>query len=359
MDMLSKKLAVVKSVIGESDEMQELAVLVGDKDEKAISYIPLTGRAKPGQNVLLNTTAVELSLGTGGFHFVIANLDEPESSMTPGGHIMKLRYTPYQIKCMAVEEQDSKYHEQMNLFESLEKLPVVVGTLHSQLVPFACTAKSLMPGKSITYIMTDGAALPMYLSKNVKELKSKGLIDHTITCGNAFGGDYECVNAYSAMIFAKQVLMSDMIFICMGPGIVGTGTKYGFTGIEQAYILDAASRLGGTPIAVPRVSFADKRQRHRGISHHTVTVLRDAVCSRVVVPVNVQDGEKLAVLEKQLTESGLSELHEIYMVKSDSTKASMEKFGMKVKSMGRGYDEDEEFFKSSSGAASYIAEVLI
>ncbi|AHM56514.1 hypothetical protein EAL2_c12190 [Peptoclostridium acidaminophilum DSM 3953] len=359
MDMLSKKLAIVKSITGEYDDMQELTVLVADRDEKAISYIPLTGRAKPGQSVLLNTTAVELSLGTGGFHFVIANLDEPESSMSPGGHIMKLRYTPYQIKCFAVEEQGSKYHEQINAFESLEKLPVAVGTLHSQLVPFACTAKKLMPGKSIAYIMTDGAALPMYLSKNVKELKNKGLIDHTITCGNAFGGDFESVNVYSAMIFAKQVLRADIIFVCMGPGIAGTGTKYGFTGIEQAYILDAAVKLGGTSIAVPRVSFADKRERHRGISHHTVTVLRDAVCSRVVVPINIQDEEKLATLEKQLEGSGLSRLHEIYRVKGDSTKAAMDEFGMKARSMGRGFDEDEEFFKSASGAASYIAEVLL
>ena len=56
-------------------------------------------RALSGDRVLLNTTAVDLSLGTGGLHFVVARagtgqgvaLDEPS-----GGHVMKLRYTPLQ-----------------------------------------------------------------------------------------------------------------------------------------------------------------------------------------------------------------------------------------------------------------------
>ena len=81
--------------------------------------------------------------------------------------------------------------------------------------------------------MTDGAALPIYLSKNVDTLKKKGLIDNTITIGSAFGGDYECINIYTALITAKEVLKADVVFVSMGPGIAGTGTKYGFTGIEQ------------------------------------------------------------------------------------------------------------------------------
>ena len=31
----------------------------------------------------------------------------------------------------------------------------------------------------------------------------------------------------------------------MGPGIVGTGTKYGFSGIEQGQIIDAINTLSG------------------------------------------------------------------------------------------------------------------
>ena len=54
--------------------------------------------------------------------------------------------------------------------------------------------------------MTDGAALPIYLSKNVDTLKKKGLIDNTITIGSAFGGEYECINIHTALITAKEVL---------------------------------------------------------------------------------------------------------------------------------------------------------
>ena len=356
--MLSKKTGRVKSIIREYDDMQEVYVEIGGGHEKAIAYTALTGRLDEGDNVLLNTTAVELSLGTGGYHFVIANMDSPQSQMSPGGHIMKLRYTPMQIKCFAVEEQDSKYHDEIKQFSSLEGMPVAVGTLHSQLVPFACTAKYLDPQKKITYIMTDGAALPMYLSRNVKSLVEKGLIDHTITCGNAFGGEFESVNFYSAIIFAKQVLKSDIIIICMGPGIVGTGTKYGFTGIEQAYMLDGVERLGGRPVAIPRISFADKRERHFGISHHTVTILKDVAGCRAEIPINIQDTEKLDRIKAQLEESGLMEKHDIFFIDNDLTKKALDNYGMRVRSMGRGFEDDEEFFKAASAAAYHILEGL-
>ena len=356
--MLSKKTGLVRSITTEYDDMQEMTVEIEGNVEKAISYTFLTGKLSEGDNVLLNTTAVELGLGTGGYHFVIANMDSPQSHMSPGGHIMKLRYTPFQIKCFAVEEQESKYHEEIKKFSSLEGSPVAVGTLHSQLVPFACTAKFMDFEKKITYIMTDGAALPMYLSKNVKSLVEKGLIDHTITCGNAFGGEYESVNVHSAIIFAKQVLKSDIIIVCMGPGIVGTGTKYGFTGIEQAHILDSVEKLGGRPVAIPRISFADKRERHLGISHHTITILGDMAWCRAEIPISIQDTSRLERVKAQLEESGLMEKHDVIFIDNDLTKAALDQYGMKVKSMGRGFEDDEEFFKAASAAAYHIMEGL-
>ena len=163
-------------------------------------------------------------------------------------------------------------------------MPVVVGTLHSMLTPFVASYKRHNPNKKLVYIMTDGAALPIYLSKNVQNLKEKNLIDNTITIGNAFGGDYECINIYTALITAKEILNADAVFVSMGPGIAGTGTKYGFTGIEQGPILDAVKKLGGMPIAIPRISFADKRDRHNGISHHSMTVFKEIVNVSVNIP---------------------------------------------------------------------------
>lgn len=356
--MISKKIGVVDFIVNSDIEIQDIKVKVDGKIEKAVNYPKMSGFVSVGDEVLLNTSAVELNLGTGGAHFVIANLNKLESSMSKGGHIMKLRYTPLQIKFFTAEEQESKYHEKIRDFKSLENMPVVVGTLHSMLIPFIATYKRKNPDKKVAYIMTDGAALPIYLSKNVKNLKNKGLLDATITIGNAFGGDFECINIYTGLITAKEVINADVVFVSMGPGIVGTGTKYGFSGIEQGYILDAAQKLGGRAIAIPRISFADKRDRHYGISHHSITILKEMVNSKVIVPINIQDDNKRKHVISQIKENKIDNLHEIIFIEKDSTKKDLEFFNLNAKSMGRGYDEDEEFFKSSSGAAYYVLEGL-
>ncbi|MBS6507776.1 MAG: DUF3866 family protein [Paraclostridium bifermentans] len=355
--MISKRIGVVESIKSKSQNLEEITVNINGNIEKAYNYPKMTGSVDIGDEVVLNTTAVELSLGTGGYHFVITNLNKIESDMTPGGHIMKLRYTPLQVKVDSVEEQDSKLHDKINEFKSLDNLPVVVGTLHSMLTPFVASYKRHNPDKKLVYIMTDGASLPIYLSKNVENLKNKKLIDDTITIGNAFGGDYECINIYSALITAKEVLNADAVFVSMGPGIAGTGTKYGFTGIEQGPILDAVKKLGGNPIAIPRMSFADKRDRHLGISHHSITVLSEIVNVEVNIPIGLKDKEKLDYVNNQIKENKLDEKHNIAYLNPGSTLDDLNYFELKVKSMGRNYEQDSEFFDAASSAAYYLMEV--
>lgn len=355
--MISKRIGVVESIKSKSQNLEEITVNINGNIEKTYNYPKMTGSVDIGDEVVLNTTAVELSLGTGGYHFVITNLNKIESDMTPGGHIMKLRYTPLQVKVDSVEEQDSKLHDKINEFKSLDNLPVVVGTLHSMLTPFVASYKRHNPDKKLVYIMTDGASLPIYLSKNVENLKNKKLIDDTITIGNAFGGDYECINIYSALITAKEVLNADAVFVSMGPGIAGTGTKYGFTGIEQGPILDAVKKLGGNPIAIPRMSFADKRDRHLGISHHSITVLSEIVNVEVNIPIGLKDKEKLDYVNNQIKENKLDEKHNIAYLNPGSTLDDLNYFELKVKSMGRNYEQDSEFFDAASSAAYYLMEV--
>ncbi|WP_099188154.1 DUF3866 family protein [Tepidibacter mesophilus] len=354
--MISKKIGTVQEIISRTEEMEELKVKIGDSIQKAINYPKINSYVAVNDEVLLNTSAVELNLGTGGFHFVIANLNKLESQMSEGGHIMKLRYTPLQVKIFSAEEQESEYHDKIKNFKSLEDMPVVVGTLHSMLVPFAASYKRIDKQKKLVYIMTDGAALPIYLSKNVQNLKKNRLIDNTITIGNAFGGDYECINIYTALILAKEVLKADAVFVCMGPGIVGTSTKYGFTGIEQANILDAAKKLKGRPIAIPRISFADKRDRHFGLSHHSVTILKEMVNTKVVVPIGIGCNKNKEYVINQVKEHGIDKIHDIVCIDNNKTKSDLEYFNLRVRSMGRSYEEDKEFFNSASSAAYYVLE---
>lgn len=354
--MLSRKIGDVVEIKKQNGQLDDIRVEINGEIFRAYNYPKMTGDVKVGDKVLLNTTAVELSLGTGGYHYVISNLDNMEADLEGQGHIMKLRYTPMQVRVDSVEDHESKYHDVFEEFESLDGIPVVVGTLHSMLTPFVATYKRLNPNKKLVYIMTDGAALPIYFSMNADTLKNKGLIDSTITFGNAFGGDYECINIYTALITAKEIAKADAIFISMGPGIAGTGTKYGFTGIEQGPILDAVSKLGGRPVAIPRISFADMRDRHRGISHHSITILDEIVNVEVELPITIYDEEKNEIIKKQIEENNLNKKHRVEYIENSRTKEDIDSYGLKVRSMGRNYEQDSEFFDSASSAAIYITE---
>ena len=121
----------------------------------------------------------------------------------------------------------------------------------------------------------------------------------------------------------------------MGPGIVGTATRLGFSGIEVGPILDAAVGLQGTPIACLRTSFADPRERHRGISHHSATALTIATRSSVLVPIATVGGDEERHLRKDLDASGIAARHEVVDVAPVGIVELMEGLDLNVVSMGR------------------------
>lgn len=356
--MISTKKGKVTEIIQKLDGRTDIMVSINGMIEKAINYDYLTGTVNLGDEVILNTTAVELNLGTGGYHFVISNLNNDNIPLEGQGHIMKLRYTPFQIKVQAIEEQDSPYHQVFHQFKSLNNMPVIVGTLHSMLAPIVATLKYLKKDLKIAYLMTDGAALPIYLSNTVYELKQKKLIEKSITLGNAFGGDYESVNIYNALIAAKEIANCDIAIVTMGPGIVGTGTQYGFTGVEQGNIIDAVNDLGGLAISVPRISFADMRDRHLGISHHSITVLNKIAKTRcnIVLPTFSSKIEKRIL--KQIKEYDIDKKHNIISVNKNCLDEALEHYGLVVKSMGRNLENDREFFNTCSASAIFAVSYL-
>ncbi|MDD5748557.1 MAG: DUF3866 family protein [Actinomycetota bacterium] len=318
----------------------------------AIAYKSLTGDVDSGDEVVVNTTAVELGLGSGGYHFALWNLRNKENISQNEGHIMKLRYTPLQISMEVIEEKLGYTDEN----KVLKGMPVIAGELHSQLMPAVFGFKSKKPSGKIVYIMTDGGALPLQYSETVKFLEDKGYIDASITCGNAFGGDIEAINIYGALEAAKRILCADMAIVVMGPGIVGTGSTFGFSGIEQGIILNAAFSMGGVPIAIPRIMFNDSRARHYGLSHHTITVLKVGTLARVIVPVPVMDGKKARVIRGSLDESGISKKHIIREVDSKDVLEMIEKSGFIPSVMGRKPNEEPEFFMTAAASGIVAAE---
>jgi hypothetical protein len=358
--MLQSKLGKVLNITSEDEAIQNIQVDIDGKQCRAINYIDMSGELKCGDEVLLNTTAVTLGLGTGGVHFVICNMNNPEVEPNWNGHIMKLRYTPLQMKCNTLEEQE-QYNDIFNSKDSIDGMPVCVATLHSMVAPIVCNIRSEAKESdklNICYIMTDGAAIPLGFSKLVKELKSKGLISSTITIGHAFGGDYECINIYSALIAAKHILKADIVVVSMGPGIVGSNTKFGFTGVEQAYILDAVKKLNGIPVAIPRVSFADTRERHFGLSHQSATIFSKLVNNsvRIIFSKNL-DEDKLNIIKDQLDKSSIENLHNVIFSNED-TKNSLDFYNVQVSTMGRSFEQDKEFFITAGAAGFYLAKLL-
>lgn len=357
-NLISYRKAKVVEVEREDEFIAWIKVIFDGEVSKAVNYKNLTGNIKEEDVVVVNTTAVELSLGTGGYHYVMYNYSNETKKFENEGHIMKLRYTPFQIKCLAAEEVDSQYHDIFNNFVSLDNHIFIVGTLHSMLAPIASIIKWLNKDISINYLMTDGGSLPIHFSNTVKLLKRKGLIEKTITIGHAFGGDLECVNIYTGLIAAKEILKGDITIVTMGPGIVGTGTKYGFSGIEQGQIIDAINTLGGNPVIVPRMSFKDLRERHTGISHHTRTVLSEITKTTGKIVFPILEDSKLSVITKQIDNLSLDNKYEIIYEKGDKVIDAMDYFNLKTSTMGRTIEDDREYFLALGAVGSYVVKEL-
>jgi len=302
--------------------------------ERAYALTQLTGPVAVGDEVVVNTTAVELGLGTGGWHVVHWNLSRREWSEPGPGHIVKVRYTSLQVDAGAAEEE-------VDPGTDLDGTPVVACTLHSQVPIVAAAFLHERPDARIAYVMTDGAALPIALSDLVVRMRAVGLVHATVTAGHAFGGDREAVSIPSALALAAVTERADLVVVAMGPGVVGTGTALGTTAVEAATVLDATTALGGRSILAVRASGADPRDRHRGASHHVRTVL-DLARSRVEVPV-------VAGAEVD------DERHDVRPVDVPDVAALLAERGIEVRSMGRGPADDPLFFAATAAAGVVAA----
>jgi hypothetical protein len=345
------KTGKVERVLEERTGLQRVEVGIDGTAERAYVLTQLTGRVDVGDAVVVNTTAVDLGLGTGGWHVVHWNLARDAWSEPGPGHIMKARYTSLQTDVGSSEE----YWTDLADISSIDGMPVVAAALHSQVPAIAAAFKRARPDLRLAYVMTDGAALPLALSDLVWQLRERSLLDSTITCGHAFGGDYEAVSVYSALAVAKHIVHADAAIVAMGPGIVGTATRLGFSGIEVGPVLDAAIGLQGVPIACLRVSFADPRERHRGLSHHSATALTIATRGRALLPVPRVGGEEERILRDELETSGLADRHDVIDVDPSGIIALLESHDLHIVSMGRPAADDPVLFEAAAAAGVVAA----
>ncbi|HET6351920.1 MAG TPA: DUF3866 family protein [Coriobacteriia bacterium] len=349
----------VVAVDSARDDLQKLTVELDTGEAgTALNYPALAGICAEGDRVLLNTTAVELGLGTGGSHFVVARqgsdgiaLDAPS-----GGHIMKLRYTPLQLDVMAVEAPESPSHEIMAAADSLDGMPVVCCGLHSQVPLVAAAVKRARPDARVAYCATDGAALPLALSEVIVASCAASLIDTTITCGQAFGGELEAVNLHSGLLAARHVAGADVAIVAIGPGVAGTSTPFGHGGVAQGEAINAVASLGGQPVACLRVSFADARERHRGVSHHTLAALTKVALAPAIVAVPTLSAEYSDAIAEGLLKAGVEARHTL-VTSPEGTVDAPPMQGVRVTTMGRGSADDPAFFAAAFAAGEIASRI--
>jgi hypothetical protein len=343
---------MVTAVTAERPGAQELEVVVDGTSTPAISYPDLCGEVRPGDPVLLNATALELGLGTGGLHLVIAVEGRESSAETPPGHVMKARYTPVQTAVSGVEETHA---ELLEASDGLGQTPVVCAPLHSMVAPIASGAKRAADHPRVVYVMTDGAALAGGFSRLVQRMRGADLLDGWITCGQAFGGELETVTVWTGLLAAREVLGADVIVVADGPGNLGTDTTWGVSALTSGHALMAAETLHGRPIPALRVSFADERERHRGVSHHSLTILADVCRVAVNVPVPaLQDDTQRSAVWEALRSRQLEEIHHLLEVDGQPAIEELRARGVDVRTMGRGIEDDPAFFLAA-GAAGVLA----
>jgi hypothetical protein len=237
-----------------------------------VAFPGVTGPVALGDDVLVNVQSRELELGSGGFDILHANLTRGLGLRgDEGAHVMKLPYTSLQFAALHAEEAD-------DLPLTLDALPVVSCTLHSQLAP-VCAGLS---GLRVAYVQLPGGALPVSLSDTVRALKARGLLELSISEGACFGGDVECVGVHTALL-AAHARAVDAVVCTIGPGVVGTASPYGHGAMSAWHAVVATVALGGQSVLALRMSEADARARHRGVSHHALSVLELARDARVAV----------------------------------------------------------------------------
>jgi hypothetical protein len=328
------RLALRRGRVVSVDRPGEVTVEVDGDRRRALSFDAMTGPVGVGDEVVVNVAAVELGLGSGGFDIVHVNLTRGLDGGVGEEHVMKLNYTSLQHPVEAVEERAPDTID-------VAAKPVAVIALHAQLPCVAWAAAQRRRDARIGYVQTAGGALPGSLSRVVRQLLDAGLLAGHIAAAPAFDAPNEAISTPGAIHAGLTALGWDAAIIGPGPGILGSATTLGHGGLAALDNAHAALALGATTIVVPRMSSGDPRERHRGFSHHTETVLEMMLRPALVaLPAGVVF-ELPGGHEARTAEPDIDGYHQS---------------GLPARTMGRGIDDDELFFRAALAGGTVLAE---
>lgn len=298
----------------------------------------LLGDMRVGDEVVVNVAALDLGLGSGGFDVVHVNLTRGLGVSGEGReHVIKLNYTSLQHPIDPVELPPQ---------ESGRSIPVLVLPLHGHLAPAAWAAAQVSPGLKLGYVQTAGGALPGSLSRDVVQLRERDLLCGHVTAAPTYGGEHEALSVAGALDAAANGLGWDAAIVGPGPGIIGSETRFGHGGMAALDSAHAALALGFPTLLSPRLSEADPRERHQGVSHHTLTVL-ELLLGGVGVPLPAGNAEMAAQLA-----GAAGDRHQLHEAKPNL--AGYAATGLPTRVMGRDMKEDQLFFAAALAAGNAL-----
>lgn len=333
--MLSLRRGVVKQVDTSVGGLSvvNLVVEVDGADRPAYVDTAQIGECQPGDDVVVNTEAVDLGLGSGGRDVVLVNLTRGLSGAADSGrHVMKLNYTPLQSGVDPVEP--------VELTRPLGG-SVAVFQLHGQLAPVVWAARQADPELRVGYVQGGGGALPGGYSRTVRDLRERDMLCDHLTAAPAYGGEGEAMSVAGALHAGMTERGWDAAVVGPGPGIIGSGTALGHGGMVALDSAHAAMALGCRTILVARASNGDPRERHRGVSHHTRTVLEMLLGS---VELAIPDAAEVPAE---------AERHIVHRASADVEDYAAS--GLPARTMGRDHTEDALFFEAALVAGTLLA----
>jgi hypothetical protein len=345
---VSGRLKLRRGVILAADP---LTVEIDGEQRPAWADETLLGEMHEGDEVVVNVAALDLELGSGGFDVVHVNLTRGlEGAGAPGDeHVIKLNYTsiqhpvdPVELPVRLIPGIDGKGTPE----RTEAAMPVLVLPLHGHLAPAAWAAAQAWPDARIGYVQTEGGALPGSLSRDVAELRERGLLCGHITAAPAYGGEYDAISVAGALDAAAGKLGWDAAIAGPGPGIIGSDTRLGHGGIAALDTAHASLALGLPTLISPRLSSADPRERHKPVSHHTLTVL-ELLLGAVEIPVPTNEPVPIAILA---TAAGWR--HRLREAPVDLVGYAAT--GLPAKTMGRSLEEDPLFFAAALAAGAAL-----
>jgi uncharacterized protein DUF3866 len=341
---VSRRLKLRRGVVVSEDP---LTVEVDGQRRPAWADATLLGETREGDEVVVNVEALDLELGSGGFDVVHVNLTRglAGGGAEGGEHVMKLNYSSLQHPVEPVERPFDEPAPSVTQPAAARPTQALVLPLHGHLAPAAWAAAQALPGSKVGYVQTGGGALPGALLRDLEELRERGLVWGHIAAAPAYGGEYEALSVAGALDAAAHKLGWDVAIVGPGPGIIGSETRLGHGGMAALDNAHAGLALGLPTLLSPRLSAADPRERHRGVSHHTLTVMRMLLGAvEVVVP----SGNP--VVTAQLAEA-TAWRHRLREAPADL--AGYASSGLPTRSMGRDLSEDPLFFAAplAAGAA--------